>query len=281
MERGRFTGKREHDILLIADGVRSVNRFLAYARENGCLADGAFNRETAWERLTVTDYRVIVLDSAFGGLMNSADAVDFVKEIRRAGIRTPIVLIHDPAETSNAFTAIFEQGGEAEAALGDYCLCAKPFTITAIWETVSRFVRCRFAASEEVYRFGKTVYRPERKRLSFGDRFVEIGDAEGRLLSFFLADPGRFSTLERIVRREMVRYTPKREYEEIERTLGFLMRKFDYIGSDFMLERRLPDGYRLIERRKAAEERHEVPDGIREYRQKEAAFFELPPDGLW
>jgi DNA-binding response OmpR family regulator len=118
------------------------------------------------------------------------DGFDVCSELRKAGVRTPIIML----------TA---RGQEAEKELGldsgadDYV--TKPFSIRELRARIRAHLRRVARGDERVSRFGDCEIDFDRAELRRAGEPVEITPQELRLLSVFLLSRGRVLSREQII----------------------------------------------------------------------------------
>lgn len=151
------------DVELIADGIAAAKR----AREN--------------------EFDLILLDVMLPG----KDGLEVCRELRRAGLRTPIIMLTAKAQ-------------EAEKILGldlgadDYI--TKPFSPKELRARIRAALRRNAPAeSAEVFRFGDVELDSTRCELRRSGSVVETTPTEFKLLSVFVRHRGRVLTREKLL----------------------------------------------------------------------------------
>jgi DNA-binding response OmpR family regulator len=152
-----------YEVELIADGVSACRR----AREGG--------------------FDLMVLDVMLPG----KDGFDVCREIRRAGIRQPIILLTAKAQ-------------EAEKILGldlgadDYV--TKPFSPRELRARIRAALRGRAAPeTPEIYRFGEIEVDRRRGELRRNGAVVDVTSTEFKVLSAFVRQRGRVLSREQLL----------------------------------------------------------------------------------
>ena len=110
------------------------------------------------------------------------DGFDVCRDIRRAGVTTPIVML-----TARAREAEKVMGLELGA--DDYV--TKPYSARELRARVKAHVRRHSTAASEIYRFGDAELDFARGELRRGGRVIEISALEFKLLAAFVKRPGR------------------------------------------------------------------------------------------
>jgi DNA-binding response OmpR family regulator len=146
-----------HDISVVADGEAAV-------------IEGQSGR-----------FDLVLLDV----MLPKKDGFEVCLELRRAGIRTPIIML--TARTQEAERVLgFESGAD------DYV--TKPYSARELRARVKAHLRRTDTALPEVYRFGDNELNFARCELRRGGRLVDLSALEFKLLSAFIRRSGRVLT---------------------------------------------------------------------------------------
>jgi DNA-binding response OmpR family regulator len=130
-------------------------------------------REPGWD--------LILLDI----MLPKKDGFDVCREVRRAGVRTPIILL--TAKTQEA-----EKVLGLESGADDYV--TKPYSARELRARVKAHLRRGGAHLPDVYRFGDAELDVTRCELRRGGRVVELSALEFKLLTAFVRRSGRLLT---------------------------------------------------------------------------------------
>ena len=148
------------------------------------VADGAVASKRAREQ----QFDLILLDVMLPG----KDGFDICRELRRAGLRTPIIMMTAKSQ-------------EAEKVLGldlgadDYV--TKPFSPKELRARIRAALRRNSGApqSADVYRFGNMELDPERCELRRAGTVIETTTTEFKLLNVFVHHRGRVLSREKLL----------------------------------------------------------------------------------
>ena len=141
------------------------------------VADG----ETAEERGKSRGFDLILLDV----MLPEKDGFEVCRELRRAGVDTPIILL-----TARALEAEKVLGFEVGA--DDYV--TKPYSARELRARVKAHLRRATRQSTEVYRFGDAELDFARCELRRAGKVVELSALEYKLLTAFVKREGRLLT---------------------------------------------------------------------------------------
>ena len=151
-----------YDVEIVNDGLAALHR----AREPG------------WD--------LVLLDVMLPG----KDGFDVLRELRRAGVRTPIILLTAKAQDAEKVLG-FDLGAD------DYV--TKPFSPRELRARIKTRLRAAPAETSEVYRFGDVEVDFARAELRRAGRVVEITPIELKLLETFIKRRGRVMTREQLL----------------------------------------------------------------------------------
>ena len=150
------------------------------------IADGALASRRARE----TAYDLILLDIMLPG----KDGFEICRELRRAGIRTPILML--TARTQEA-----EKVMGLETGADDYV--TKPFSTRELRARVKALLRRagseREAPDLTCYRFGEVEVDFARGELRRNGKSIELTPTEFKLLGIFIRSAGRVLSRERLL----------------------------------------------------------------------------------
>jgi DNA-binding response OmpR family regulator len=156
-------------------------------REEGYEVELAGNGTDASRRARTKEFDLILLDVMLPG----KDGFDVCRDIRRAGLKTPIILLTAKAQ-------------EAEKILGldlgadDYV--TKPFSPRELRARIRAVLRRKEPQeSGEIYRFDDLEVDSGRGQLRRAGRAVEITATEFKLLTTFVRNRGRLLTRDKLL----------------------------------------------------------------------------------
>ena len=129
---------------------------------------------------------VILLDV----MLPRMDGFDVCAELRRAGVRTPIILLTALAQEAEKVVGL-------DAGADDYV--TKPFSLRELRARIRAQIRRGAAGPETVYRFGDCEVDFEKAELRRLGQPVEVTAQELRLLRVFLTNRGRVLSRDQLI----------------------------------------------------------------------------------
>jgi two-component system alkaline phosphatase synthesis response regulator PhoP len=151
-----------YDVEVVADGMTAVRR----------------GRESGWD--------LILLDVMLPG----KDGFDVCRELRRHGIRTPIIFLTAKVQDTEKMLG-FELGAD------DYV--TKPFSPRELRARIKARLRSSTRESADVYRFGDVEVDFGRAELRRKGQIVDITPLELNLLETFISRRGRVLTRDQLL----------------------------------------------------------------------------------
>jgi two-component system response regulator MprA len=173
--------------VLVVDDEPAVRRALerALKLDNYDVALAADGQE-ALDALAVASPDAIVLDVA----MPKVDGLEVARRMRRAGDRTPILML-------TARDAIDDRVTGLDVGADDYLV--KPFALKELQARLRALLRRAGEGTDgELLRFGDLVLDPVAHEVRRGDRIIELTKTEFLLLELFLRHPRQVLTRSQI-----------------------------------------------------------------------------------
>jgi two-component system alkaline phosphatase synthesis response regulator PhoP len=150
-------------------------------RREGYNTETAADGDTAARRAIAEPFDLILLDVMLPG----KDGFEVCREVRRAGIEVPIILLTARAQEAEKVLGL-------ELGADDYV--TKPYSARELRARVKAHLRRGAASMAEVFRFGDAELDFARCELRRGGRPVELSALEYKLLSAFVRSSGRVLT---------------------------------------------------------------------------------------
>ena len=142
--------------------------------------------ETACRRGGDPAWDLILLDV----MLPRKDGFDVCRELRRSGVRTPIILLTAKAQEAEKILGL-------ELGADDYV--TKPFSPRELRARIKAVLRRLAADQQDVYRFGDVEVDFVRAEVRRAGRPVEITPIEFKLLETFIRRRGRVLSRERLL----------------------------------------------------------------------------------
>jgi len=141
--------------------------------------------ETAVRRGHEVEWDLILLDV----MLPRKDGFDVCRELRRHGVRTPIILLTAKAQEAEKVLGL-------ELGADDYV--TKPFSPRELRARIKARLR-RTTAPDDVYRFGRVEIDFARAELRRDGSIVDVTPIEFRLLTAFIQRKGRVLSREQLL----------------------------------------------------------------------------------
>jgi len=142
--------------------------------------------ETASRRAREQAFDLIILDV----MLPHKDGFEVCRELRRAGLRTPIILLTAKTEESDKVLGL-------ELGADDYV--TKPFSPRELRARVKAALRRTAGEMPEIYRFGDAEVDFTRCELRRGGRALEMTPIEFKLLAAFIRHRGQTLSREKLL----------------------------------------------------------------------------------
>ena len=167
----------EADIaMLLADDLSLEGHKVEVARDG--LEAGQRGRESGWD--------LIVLDV----MLPKKDGFEVCRELRRAGVRTPIVLLTAKSHEAEKIMGL-------DLGADDYV--TKPFNPRELRARIRALLRRAEGGAGEVVRFGAVEVQAARAEVRVGGRLVDLTAMEFKLLLAFTRSGGRVLSRDQLI----------------------------------------------------------------------------------
>lgn len=173
-------------ILVVEDEADIAMLLADDLRLEGHVVEVAVDGQAAAERGRESEWDLIVLDVMLPG----KDGFDVCRELRKAGIRTPIILL--TAKTHEA-----EKIMGLDLGADDYV--TKPFNPRELRARIRAVLRRTEGDAREIVRFGNVEVAPSRGEVRVSGRLVEMTPMEFKLLLAFAKNAGRVLSRDRLI----------------------------------------------------------------------------------
>jgi len=214
-------------ILLVEDD-RELRRFLSKAfREEGYGVTEADTGDRALERALGGKYGCIVLDVMLPG----RDGFSVVSELRARGVFTPVLLLTARDELEARVKGL-------EGGADDYL--TKPFDLPELLARVHALIR----RAELRHQVGDLLLDPLTRRVTQGERVVDLSPREFALLEFLMRNAGRSVSRSRIA-EAVWNYQFDPETNVVDVYVNYLRKKLSFGGRTAPIRTVRGVGYRL------------------------------------
>lgn len=215
--------------LLVEDNPDLAQSVAERLRLDGHAVDPAGSLADAEDCLAAAQYDLILLDIS----LPDGDGRDFLRQERRSGRDTPIIVMTARAEVSDRVD-VLDLGAD------DYV--TKPFDFAELEARCRAVLRRRGVALQTVQHFAGMTFNPLNASLSIGGETRELRNRELRLLEILMAGPERIFSKAQICDR-LFSYAESVTDNAIEVYVARLRKKLE--GSGARIETVRGIGYRL------------------------------------
>jgi len=219
-------------ILLVEDD-RELRRFLSKAfREEGYGVTEADTGDRALERALGGKYGCIVLDVMLPG----RDGFSVVSELRARGVFTPVLLLTARDELEARVKGL-------EGGADDYL--TKPFDLPELLARVHALIRrAELRHHDATLKVGDLLLDPLTRRVTQGERVVDLSPREFALLEFLMRNAGRSVSRSRIA-EAVWNYQFDPETNVVDVYVNYLRKKLSFGGRTAPIRTVRGVGYRL------------------------------------
>ena len=219
-------------ILLVEDD-RDLRRFLSKAfREEGYGVTETDSGDRALERALDGTFSCVVLDVMLPG----RDGFSVVAELRKRGISTPVLLLTAKDELESRVRGL-------EGGADDYV--TKPFDLPELLARVHALIRrAELRHKDATLQVGDVSLDPLSRRVTQGDRLVDLSPREFTLLEFLMRNAGRTVSRSRIA-EAVWNYKFDPETNVVDVYVNYLRKKLSFGGRTAPIKTVRGVGYRL------------------------------------
>ena len=219
--------------LLLAEDEKRMNRALCeILTQEGYDVDSVENGEDALYAVNGGIYDLIVLDVMMPGM----NGYDVAKNARKAGIRTPILMLTAKSELDDKVEGL-------DSGADDYL--TKPFMTKELLARLRALGRRNIQTDDGSLTFEDLSLDVKGAVLRCDNgQSVRLGEKELHILEYLIANQGRVLTREQIALK-IWGYESDAEYNNVEVYMSFARRKLSFVGSRCEIKALRGIGYEL------------------------------------
>lgn len=204
-------------VLLAEDEVELASAETTILKMNGYEVDNAYDGEKAEEMILHHPYDVIVLDI----MMPLKDGVEVLKDIRKAGCTTPVIMLTAKAEVDDRITGL-------DAGADDYL--TKPFSMKELLARIRSQTRRSSSFTPSVLNY-KNLELDVSEQMLKSRNTIRLSARETKLLSYLIQNQGRELSTEDILSHVWSDETDA-DPEAVYFYVSYLREKLKAVGSE-------------------------------------------------
>lgn len=219
-------------ILLVEDEIQLSEALGAILEKNNYTVDRVFDGEDGLDYMLSDIYEVIILDI----MLPKMNGLEVLKEARKEGIATPVILLTAKGEISDKVTGL-------DCGADDYL--PKPFYTEELLARIRALSRRKGEVlSDNSLVFKDIILNIGTLELSCNDKSVKLTAKESGLLEVLINRSGMISNKDDIISK-LWGFESEAEHNNVEVYVSFLRRKFSYLKSKVIIKAIRNMGYIL------------------------------------
>jgi DNA-binding response OmpR family regulator len=168
-------------ILIVEDNVKLAGYVKMALESRSYAVDTAYDGETGEEQAFYNEYDLIILDL----MLPKKDGVSICKNLRKAGITTPIIMLTAKGELEDKVEGL-------DSGADDYLL--KPFELEELLARVRALIRRPEIKKGETYRYRDIKMDPAAHKVELSGKAVSLTFKEYAVLEYLILHKGRVVT---------------------------------------------------------------------------------------
>lgn len=220
-------------VLLVEDEKRMAQALCEILRREGYTADCRYDGMSGLEAAQSGVYDVIVLDV----MLPKMNGFDIARELRKGGVRTPILMLTAKAELDDKVTGL-------DSGADDYL--TKPFMTKELLARLRALLRRNIDTPDGKLKFGDISLDSDTYELSCEStgQSVRLSEKEKLILEYLIANQNRILTREQLAVK-IWGYENDAEYNNVEVYMSFTRKKLAFVGAKAEIKAVRGVGYEL------------------------------------
>jgi len=219
-------------ILLVEDEKMIATAVSQVLKKENYLVDLAFDGEEGLDNALTGIYDVIVLDI----LLPKMDGIDILREIRKAQINTPVIMLTAKSETRDKILGL-------DSGADDYL--AKPFETDELLARIRALLRRQSELkTDDILLFGNSTFDPRRLEIFSENRKVKLTIKESNILELLIKNNPMVVSKDIIIEK-IWGYDSDAIDANVETQVSLLRKKMKQIKSDTTIKAIRGAGYIL------------------------------------
>ncbi len=220
-------------VLLVEDEKRMAQALCEILRREGYTADCRYDGMAGLEAAQSGVYDIIVLDV----MLPKMNGFDIAQELRKGGVRTPILMLTAKAELDDKVTGL-------DSGADDYL--TKPFMTKELLARLRALLRRNIDTPDGRLKFGDISLDSDTYELSCETtgQSVRLSEKEKLILEYLIANQNRILTREQLAVK-IWGYENDAEYNNVEVYMSFTRKKLVFVGAKTEIKAVRGVGYEL------------------------------------
>ncbi len=220
-------------VLLVEDEKRMAQALCEILRREGYTADCRYDGQSGLEAAQSGVYDIIVLDV----MLPKMNGFDIARELRKGGVRTPILMLTAKAELDDKVTGL-------DSGADDYL--TKPFMAKELLARLRALLRRNIDTPDGRLKFGDISLDSDTYELSCETtgQSVRLSEKEKLILEYLIANQNRILTREQLAVK-IWGYENDAEYNNVEVYMSFTRKKLAFVGAKTEIKAVRGVGYEL------------------------------------
>lgn len=220
--------------LLFAEDEKSLSRAItAILKKNHYEVDAVYDGEEALAYIECGTYDGAILDI----MMPKKDGLTVLKEIRRQGINTPVLMLTAKAEIDDRVLGL-------DSGANDYL--TKPFAAPELLARIRAMTRTQMTQNTSSLSFGNLSLNQTSFELSSPSASYQLTNKEFQLLELLMANPGQVISSDRLFEK-IWGYESDADPSVIWVYISYLRKKLTALNASVRIRAIRNAGYRLEE----------------------------------
>ncbi|MCX7922541.1 MAG: response regulator transcription factor [Clostridia bacterium] len=219
-------------ILVVEDEIHLAEALVQILRKNNYTVDAAHDGEAGLDNALTGIYDLILLDI----MLPKMDGISILKNIRKEGISTPVILLTAKGEISDKVTGL-------DSGADDYL--AKPFATEELLARIRAASRRKGEVlPDNALKFGDIELNTATLKLSTVSKEIKLILKESELLELLITRKNAVTSKELIIEK-LWGFDSEAEHNNVEVYISFLRKKLAFLNSSVSINTVRGVGYVL------------------------------------
>jgi two-component system response regulator ArlR len=219
-------------ILIVEDELHLAEALTQILKKHNYSVDAAYDGESGLDNALSNIYDIIILDI----MLPKVDGITILKEVRKEGISTPIILLTARGEISDRVIGL-------DCGADDYL--AKPFATEELLARIRALSRRKGEVlPSNTFKFGDIELNTATLKLSSTSKEVKLILKESELLELLISRKNS-ATSKEIIIEKLWGFDSEVEHNNVEVYISFLRKKLIHLNSEVIINTVRGVGYML------------------------------------